>query len=120
MGLYQPDEDEDLSSFEELAKKARAGGSIPVKLVKDLGKKDPFITVSETDVLSKIVEILGSGVHRVAVVKEGTNKVIGMVSQLRMIRYFWEYGRAFPSIEALYPCNLRELGIGTTSVVSIK
>lgn len=120
MGLYQPDEDEDLSSFEHLAMKARAGGSIPVKLVKDLGKKDPFITVSESDALSKIVELLGSGVHRVAVVKEGTSTVIGMISQLKLIKYFWEHGRCFPSIEALYSSSLRDLGIGTTSVVSIK
>lgn len=120
MGLYQPAEDEDLSSIEELARKARAGTSVPVKLVKDLGKKDPFITVNETDVLSKVVEILGSGVHRVAVVKDGTTKVIGIVSQLRLIRYFWEHGRVFPAIEALYPVNLRDLGLGSSSVISIK
>lgn len=120
MGLYQPAEDEDLSSIEELAKKARAGSSVPVKLVKDLGKKDPFITVNETDELAKVVELLGSGVHRVAVVKTGTTKVIGMVSQLRLIRYFWENGRVFPAIEALYPVNLRDLGLGSSSVISIK
>jgi hypothetical protein len=120
MGLYQPDEDEDLSSFEELAKKARAGSQIPVKLVKDLGKKDPFITISESDALSKAVEILGSGVHRVAAVREGTNQVIGMLSQLRLIRFFWEHGRSFPSIESLYLCNLRDLKIGSSSVIAIK
>jgi len=120
MGLYQPEEDEDLSSFEELARKARAGGSIPVKLVKDLGKKDPFITVPESAPLTKVVEVLGSGVHRIAVVREGTNQVIGIISQLRLIRYFWDYGRCFSSIEALYPCSLRELGIGSSTVISIK
>lgn len=120
MGIYQPEEDEDLSSVEELARKARAGTSIPVKLVKDLGKKDPFITVSETDHLSKVVEILGSGVHRVAVVREGTSQVIGMVSQLKVVRYFWEHGRSFPQIEQLYACNLRDLNIGSASVISIK
>ncbi|KAF8250161.1 hypothetical protein K440DRAFT_542031 [Wilcoxina mikolae CBS 423.85] len=120
MGLYQPEEDElDLSSFEELAKKARAGGSIPVKLVKDLGKKGPFVTVPESAPLSKVVEVLGSGVHRIAVVREGTNRVVGMISQLRLIRFFWEYGRCFPSIEALYPCSLRDLNIGSTEVISI-
>lgn len=120
MGLYQPEDDEDLSSFEELAKKARAGNSIPVKLVKDLGKKDPFIQVKETDGLPKVMEILGSGVHRIAVVKEGTNEVIGMLSQLRLVRFFWEFGRSFPSIESLYPCSLRDLNIGSSSVISIK
>jgi hypothetical protein len=120
MGLYQPDEYEDLSSFEDLAKKARAGSTIPVKLVKDLGKKDPFITVPESEGLSKVVEILGSGVHRIAVVRDGTNQVIGMLSQLRLIRFFWDNGRSFSSIEALYSCSLRDLKIGSTSVISIR
>lgn len=120
MGLYQPDEDEDLSSFEELAKKARAGGTIPVKLVKDLGKKGPFVTVPESAPLSKVVEVLGSGVHRIAVVREGTSSVIGIISQLRLVRFFWEYGRCFPSIEALYPRSLRDLSVGSAAVISIK
>ena len=120
MGLYQPDEDEDLSSFEELAKKARAGGTIPVKLVKDLGKKGPFVTVPESAPLTRVVEVLGSGVHRIAVVREGTNHVIGIISQLRLVRFFWEFGRCFSSIEALYPINLRDLNIGSSSIISIK
>lgn len=120
MGLYQPDEDEDMSSFEELARKARAGSTIPVKLVKDLGKKDPFITVPETEGLAKVVEVFGSGVHRIAVVREGTNQVIGMISQLRLISFFWEHGRSFPTIDQLYPRSLRELNIGSGEVISIK
>lgn len=119
MGLYQPEEDEDMSSFEELAKKARAGSAIPVKLVKDLGKKDPFITVSETEGLSKVVEIFGSGVHRIAVVREGTDQVIGMLSQLRLVTFFWEHGRSFPEIDQLYPRSLRELNMGSADVISI-
>ncbi|KAL7275853.1 cell separation during budding [Rhizina undulata] len=119
MGLYQPEEDEDMSSFEELARKARAGSAIPVKLVKDLGKKDPFITVGENEALSKVVETLGSGVHMVAVVREGTNKVIGMLDQGRLVRFFWENGRCFTNIEGLYPCSLRDIGIGSSNVISI-
>ena len=120
MGLYQADEDEDMSSFEELARKARAGSTIPVKLVKDLGKKDPFITVPETEGLAKVVEVFGSGVHRIAVVREGTNQVIGMISQLRLISFFWEHGRSFPTIDQLYPRSLRDLNIGSGEVISIK
>ena len=120
MGTYTPEEDEDLSSVEDLARKARAGTSIPVKLVKDLGKKDPFVTVSETDPLSKVVEFMGSGVHRVAVVREGSQQVIGMLSQLKVVRFFWEHARSFQAIESLYSCNLRDLNIGSTSVIFIK
>lgn len=134
MGIYQPEEGDNLSSFADLARKVRAtlglqlmltgqareGSSIPVQQVKDLGKKDPFITVSSTDALSSVVEIFGSGVHRVAVVQEGTQHVIGMLSQLRLIRYFWDNARSFPSIEALYPSTLRQLKLGSTAVISIQ
>jgi CBS domain-containing protein len=119
MGVYQPEEEEDTASFQELAKKARAGSSIPVKLVQDLGKKSPFVTVSEKEGLSKVVEIFGSGVHRIAVVREGTDHVIGILSQLQLISFFWEHGRSFPAIDQLYPCSLRELNIGSARVISI-
>src|SRR5687768_1754571 len=65
MGVYQPEEEEDTASFQDLARKARAGSSIPVKLVKDLGKKTPIVTVSENEGLARVVEIFGSGVHRI-------------------------------------------------------
>ena len=120
MGVYQPEEEEDTASFQELAKKARAGSSIPVKLVQDLGKKSPFVTVSEKEGLGKVVEIFGSGVHRIAVVREGTDHVIGILSQLQLITFFWEHGRSFPAIDQLYPCSLRELNIGSSRVISIK
>lgn len=120
MGVYQPEDEEDTASFQELARKARAGRSIPVKLVKDLGKKAPFVTVCENEGLAKVVEIFGSGVHRIAVVKEGTDQVIGILSQSRLIGFFWEHGRSFPVIDQLYPCSLRDLNIGSSRVISIK
>ncbi|KAF8458239.1 hypothetical protein BDZ91DRAFT_773236 [Kalaharituber pfeilii] len=119
MGVYQPEEDEDIATFQDLARKARAGSSIPVKLVKDLGKKGPLVTVSETEGLARVVEIFGSGVHRIAVAKEGSIQVIGILSQLQLIGFFWEHGRSFPSIDQLYPCSLRDLNIGSARVISI-
>ena len=85
MGVYQPEDEEDIPSFQDLARKARAGSSIPVKLVKDLGKKTPLVTVPESEGLATVVEIFGSGVHRIAVVKEGTDQVVGILSQLQLI-----------------------------------
>ena len=119
MGVYQPEEDEDIASFQDLARKARGGSSIAVRLVKDLGKKAPFVTVSEKEGLARVVEIFGSGIHRIAVVREGTNKVIGVLSQLQLIGFFWEHGRSFPTIDQLYPCVLRDLSIGSSRVISI-
>lgn len=120
MGVYQPEDEEDIPSFQDLARKARAGSSIPVKLVKDLGKKTPLVTVPESEGLATVVEIFGSGVHRIAVVKEGTDQVVGILSQLQLIDFFWEHGRSFPAIDQLYPCSLRDLNIGSVRVISIK
>src|SRR6266480_2201880 len=121
LGLWKGDpQDEECATFQDIAKSSRTGGDIPVKFVKDLGKKDPFITVSEKDGLSKVVQIFSSGVHRVAVVREGTDSVIGMISQLRLITFLWENGRSFPAINQLYPSTLQEISIGSTHVISIK
>jgi hypothetical protein len=90
-------------SFREAVKKAREGDhNIPVKLVGDIGIKDPFITLPETEKLSRLVEILATGVHRVAVTKENSQDVIGMLSQRKVVKYFWENVRSFVDLEPYY------------------
>lgn len=122
VGLYNPEseDDEGMSSFQDLANKARTGNSIPVKLVKDLGKKAPLITVSEGETLARAIEILGSGVHRIAVTKEGEKKVVGVLSQLTLLKFFWENARHFPHIESILLASLQQLGIGSSNVISIQ
>jgi CBS domain len=90
-------------SFQDLVKKAREGDNIPVTLVGDIGVKDPFITLPESETLAKLIEIMASGVHRIAVTKDSTSKdVVGVLSQRKVIRFFWENVRAFTDIEGLY------------------
>lgn len=92
------------TSFQDLVKKAREGShDIPVKLVGDLGMKDPFITLPESESLTRVVEIMASGVHRIAVTRETSNHdVIGVLSQRKVIKFFWENVRAFIDLEPLY------------------
>lgn len=118
-GLAQPEE-ADIRSFNELARKAREGNKIPIKDVKDLGKKEPLVFLAHTERLTKAVEVLGSGVHRIIVVKEGTSQVMGILSQLRVVKFLWENGKSFPVIDQLYPHYIRDLSIGSQHVVSIK
>ncbi|KAI9759861.1 MAG: cell separation during budding [Chaenotheca gracillima] len=118
VGLAHPDEDH-VQSLDELAKKARVGNKIPIRDVKDLGKKEPFVTLSHTANLTKAVEIFGSGVHRIVIVKEGTTRVMGILSQLRLVKFLWENGRSFPIIDQLYPHVLKDLGIGSNHVISV-
>lgn len=118
VGLAQPDEDQ-VSSFRELAQKGREGKPIPLKDVKGLSRKEPLVTLPHTAPLTKAVEILGSGVHRIIIVKEHTADAIGVLTQLRLIIFFWENGRHFPSIESLYPRYLHDLDIGSHAVFAI-
>ena len=118
-GLVQPEEDE-ISSFQELTRKARNGNKIPIKDVKDLGKKEPLVALSHVEKLTTATEILGSGVHRIIIVKEGTSHVVGVLSQLRVVKFLWENGKSFPAIDRLYPHYIHELSIGSQNVISIK
>ena len=119
VGVTQPDA-EHIADFRELAEKAKGGGSIPVKAVKKLGQKEPITFLPHTADLLKAVEIFGTGVHRIVLVKEGTQEVVGILSQTRLVKFLWENGRSFPIIDQLYPQYLRDLKIGSSHVISIK
>lgn len=120
VGLAHPEE-EDVASFDELAKKGREGKPIPLKDVKDVSNnKEPLITLPETADLTKAMEVFGSGVHRVLVAKEGTSDVIGILTQLRLVKFFWENRQSFPDVDQLYPHLIKDLTIGSKSVLAIK
>lgn len=119
VGLAQPDEGH-IEDFIELARKARTGAEIPLKDVKDLGRKDPLVKLPHTANLIQAIETFGGGVHRVIVVQEHTDQVVGILSQSRLVKFLWENGRSFPVIDQLYPQYLRDLKLGSHQVVSIK
>ena len=105
LGVTDPSHPSNMSaeSFQDLVKKAREGDhNIPVKLVGDIGIKDPFITLPQSETLARVVEIMASGVHRVAVTREDTKDVIGVLSQRKVITFFWENVRAFVDLEPFY------------------
>lgn len=118
-GQLYPDE-EHLLSFQTLARKAQQGLNIPLKDAKNLGNKEEFVTLPHTANLTKAVETFGGGVHRIVIVKEGTNHAVGILSQVRLVKFLWENGRSFPIIDQLYPQTLRDLGIGSQNIISIK
>lgn len=120
VGLARPEE-KHLTSFKELMRQAREGKPTPVIEVKQVGRPaEDFIVLPHTAELSKAVEIFGSGLHRILIAKEGTSEVGGVLSQSRLVRFFWEHGRHFPAIDSLYPLNLLDLQIGSRAIVSIK
>lgn len=110
LGVTDPTHPSNMSaaSFQDLVKKAREGDhNIPVKLVGDIGIKDPFITLPQSETLARVVEIMASGVHRVAVTRDDTKEVIGVLSQRRVIKFFWENVRSFVDLEPFYNKTVR-------------
>ncbi|MCJ1477065.1 cell separation during budding [Lambiella insularis] len=117
-GSLQPDAEHRVF-FDELASKAQQGRKIPVKDAKALGSKEPFVILPSTANLTEAVETFGGGVHRIVIVQEGSDKVTGILSQWNLIKFLWENGRSFQSIDQLYPQTIKDLGIGSQSVISI-
>ena len=118
-GQLMPDE-EHLVIFQNLAKKAQQGHKIPLRDAKSLGTKEPFVTLPHSADLRAAVETFGGGVHQVVVLKEGTNHAIGILSQLRLVKFLWENGSCFPILDQLYPREVSDLGIGSHQLISVK
>ncbi|KAL4860918.1 hypothetical protein BDV12DRAFT_180954 [Aspergillus spectabilis] len=118
-GLTRPDE-ELLPAYEELARKAREEVPIPMRDVKELGRRDPLTTLPASASVMTAVETFGGGVHRVVVIDDRRdNEVLGIFSQFRLVKFLWENGRCFPVLDQLYPQSLRDLKIGSHTVISI-
>ncbi|KAE8556550.1 hypothetical protein EYB25_001251 [Talaromyces marneffei] len=118
VGLAKPTESQ-LTSFQEVAQKAREGSKIPLKDIRDLVPREPLTTLPQSANLMTAVEKFGGGVHRIVVLKEDSDEVVGIVSQSRLVKFLWENGRSFPIIDQLYPQHLKDLRLGSQQVISI-
>lgn len=105
--------------FHQLVAKAKKGEEVPVDFIVRLHPKTPFVKLKEHESLFKAVEAFGNGVHRVAIVNSA-NKISGILSQRRTIRFLWENARRFPSLEFLLNSTLQDLKIGSTSPITIQ
>ncbi|TKA68693.1 hypothetical protein B0A55_08086 [Friedmanniomyces simplex] len=115
LGLSQPDE-----LAQELAERAQGGDTIPLRDVNEhLGPREQPAFLPHTAELSRAMEVLGGGVHRVVITKEGTSETVGVLSQLRLVRFFWENHQNFTATERLYALSLKELGLGAQHMVAI-
>jgi CBS domain-containing protein len=83
------------------------------------GRKEPLITLDETTDLSKAIEVFGSGVHRVLVAEQGTSNVKGILTQLRLVQFFWENRSSFPGVNQLYSQLIKDLNLGSKTVLAI-
>ncbi|KAF2664900.1 hypothetical protein BT63DRAFT_459517 [Microthyrium microscopicum] len=118
VGLAHPEEHQ-VARFKELAAKGREGKPIPMRDVKDLGPKEPIVPLIGAAPLTRAVEIFGSGIHRILITTEDTHEVVGVLTQLKLVEFFWRNGRHFSQIEPLFQKTMRDLDIGSHSVISI-
>lgn len=88
------------------------GKPVPVGEIVKLTPKNPFYKLAETENLSTVMGILGSGVHRVAITDVAMSQIKGVLSQRRLIKYLWDNARSFPNLEPLFNTSLQDLKIG--------
>lgn len=117
VGLSKPEPDH-VELYNKIISQAREGRSITVRQIQPLCRQDPLVAVPSNGKLSQAIEILGSGIHRL-LVSNSLGDVVGIMSQLRLVDFFWNEGVNFPTIERLYPVLLRDLGMGTQQIISI-
>lgn len=118
VGLTKP-EDDQIDASNTVVSKAQKGEAITLREIQPLCRKEALITLPATSKLSEAMEVLGSGVHRLLVTSE-SGEAAGIMSQLRMVEFFWNEGVNFASIDQLYPLILRDLNIGTKDTISVK
>lgn len=119
VGLAHPDQGQ-REDFDFIVKRAKENTKIPLRDIEKLGKKEPLVTLYESDDLSKAMEHFGSGIHRILVCKNQSTEVVGILSQLKLVKFLWDNGASFPTIDQLYPLILKDLQVGVPSAVSIK
>ncbi|KAJ2755855.1 mannosyltransferase [Coemansia pectinata] len=91
-----------------------------VSLLSDMSHMNPFYSVLPETTLAQVVAVFARGTHRVAVM-DG-NQIRGILSQTRVIRYFFEHcaESITPSESRLLDTPLRQLGLVTNDVVKVR
>ncbi|EJT75251.1 SDS23 [Gaeumannomyces tritici R3-111a-1] len=117
VGLAQPEEDQ-VALYHEIATKARERVAIPLRDIQPICRKEMLVTFDGEEPLSRGIEVLGSGIHRILVTSSNSD-LVGILSQLKVLEFFWNEAVSFPVIDRLYPAPLRELSLGTHQIIAI-
>ncbi|KAI1483778.1 hypothetical protein F4774DRAFT_366467 [Daldinia eschscholtzii] len=117
VGLAHPTDDL-VELYDSIAKRAQARDNIPLRDIQPICRKESLITLQGDEDLAKAIEVFGSGVHRV-LVRNHNAEVIGILSQLKLLEFFWNEGINFRVIDELYPKLLREVGVGSQQILAV-
>ncbi|KAK6189500.1 hypothetical protein LQW54_013197 [Pestalotiopsis sp. IQ-011] len=117
VGLAHPPDDL-VDLYDSLAKKAQANESIPLRDIQLICRKEALVILPANEDLARAIEVFGSGIHRV-LVTNSAGEVAGVLSQLRLVEFFWNEGVNFRVIDDLYPRLMRDLAIGSQQVIAV-
>lgn len=117
-GIAKPEEDQ-ISIINAIRTKSQQGNLITIRDIQPLCRKETLVNLTSDSNLAQGIEVLGSGIHQF-LVTDNDGDVTGIVSQLQVIEFFWSEGVNFPTIDRLYALILRDLGVGSQQIISIK
>jgi CBS domain-containing protein len=120
LGLAHPPEGANSVSYNETVRKIRQRKDVTLREMQDISNNQDYKMLSQEALLSEAVGLLAGGLHRIIVVKEESQEVVGVLTQLRLVRFFWEQGRNFGPVHDLFQQTLKDLGVGPRVVQSIK
>ncbi len=118
VGLAHPPEDL-VALYNDVAEKAQSRTSIPLRHIQPFFRQESLVTLQGDEDLGKAVEIFGSGIHRLWITNHA-GEVVGILSQLKLMEFFWTEGINFPVIDDLYPRLVRDLGIASQQIIAVK
>jgi hypothetical protein len=118
VGLASP-EDEHVALYDTIATRAREREAIPLRDIQPICRPEQLLSLPPETFLPGAIEVFGSGIHRMLIMSE-EGVVTGILSQLKLLEFFWNEGINFPVIERLYPVLIRDLQIGSQQIISIK
>jgi hypothetical protein len=119
VGLAKPEGEEQVSLYSQVAQKAQERTPIALREILPICRKEELVVLPAEATLDRTMETFGSGVHRILVTNH-VSEVVGVVSQLRLLEFFWQEGVNFPAIDRLYGALLRDLQIGSQQIVAVK
>lgn len=118
VGLAKPDE-EHVALYDSIARRAQEREAIPLRDIQPICRHEQVVSLPPEEFLPGAIEVFGSGIHRILVTTQ-EGETIGVVSQLKVLEFFWSEGINFPVIDRLYPALLRDLHIGSQQIIAIK
>ncbi|KAI0023926.1 hypothetical protein F4780DRAFT_726909 [Xylariomycetidae sp. FL0641] len=117
VGLAHPPE-ELVGLYDDLAKRAQARAPIPLRDIQPICRKESLVMLQGDEDLAKAIEVFGSGIHRLLITNYNGD-VVGVLSQWKLIEFFWNEGVNFRVIDELYPKLMRDLGIVSQQIIAV-